>query len=109
MQFRGIICAHIFIVVIQFVRCTEIRLHMQKHYYTGWGDCVCDVQGTRRVWVLLLFLLFAGKKKRKRFGDSYNDMIFFLTIYLNPTAAAAIVLTELHLFVYIHTMMTCVR
>jgi len=31
-QFRGIICAHIFIV-IQFVRSVEIQLHMRKRYY----------------------------------------------------------------------------
>jgi len=43
----GIICAHIFIVVIQFVRRVEIRLHMQKHYYNmRAGVIVCDVQGT---------------------------------------------------------------
>jgi len=53
------LCAHFYSCYSICAPCGNSTSHAKTLLYTGWGDCVCDVQGTRRVWVLLLF---AGKK-----------------------------------------------
>lgn len=55
------LCAHFYSCYSICAPCGNILLHMRKHNYTGWCDRVCDVQGTSRVWVLLL-VYFTGKK-----------------------------------------------